>query len=357
MIKLDNLRDLGWNAYFENEFQSLQSKELKPGRVSRVNKQSCNLITDAGEFVGEVSGKFHFNAEQASDYPAVGDWVAARILQDEGKALIEFVLKRKNKFSRKEAGAKTVEQIIAANIDYLFCMSSLNQDINLRRIERYLTLALENEVVPIIILTKSDLCDDVDAKISEVKSIGGNTPVHAISALSKTGLSDLSQYLMSNRTVALTGSSGVGKSTFINSFLGSEKMNVSSISLYKDKGRHTTSYRELIVLPEGGLIIDTPGMRELQMWEGSMGVSETFQDVEKYIGQCRFSDCKHDTEPGCAIKDAIERGEFDHDRFKNYLKLQREIRFFEKRNDMKHVLAEKKKWKKITANVRRNKKY
>jgi ribosome biogenesis GTPase len=314
-----NLNKYGWNDFFGQHFAPFASSGFSAGRVAIEHKSQYILYTEFGELTAEISGKMHFNSENKNDFPAVGDWVVIRTIIDEKKAIIENVLPRQSKFSRKIAGAKTEEQVVASNIDTVFIMSSLNQDINLRRIERYLSLAWDNSVNPVIILSKADLFNvtriadsdsrnsvstykSLDEVIQEVEQISFNTKLHVISALEKTGLEELSPYFEGNKTIAVIGSSGVGKSTLINSLSDWTKMKVSDISLYKDKGRHTTSHRELILLPSGGLIIDTPGMRELQMWEGGDGVSETFQDIEKFMGQCRFSDCKHDTEPGCAIK-------------------------------------------------------
>ncbi len=348
-----NLTKYGWNKFFEEHFAQFSNEGFSPGRVAIGHKSQYILYTESGEMTAEISGKFHFISGDKSDFPAVGDWVVIRAIPDENKAIIEQILPRQNRFSRKSAGAKTEEQIAASNIDIVFIMSSLNQDINLRRIERYLTLAWECEVTPVIILSKADLCDIIYEKLSEVEAISFNTKIHVISAEENTGLGELTQYFENNKTVAVLGSSGVGKSTLINILSGREKMKVSEIGEYKDKGKHTTTHRELILLPSGGLIIDTPGMRELQLWEGSDGVAETFQDIEKFIGQCKFSDCKHDTEPGCAIKTAINNGEIDEDRYNSYLKLQREVSYFERRQNNKAALAEKKKWKKLSANAKK----
>ncbi len=359
-MNFNNLKKYGWDDFFEMQFEKYSKDDFTAGRVAIENKSNYLLYTEFGEMAAELSGKFHYNNEDAGSYPAVGDWVVIRPIPKEKKAVIEFVLERKNKFSRKEAfndeDGETNEQILSANIDYVFIMSSLNMEMNIRRIERYLTLALENNVTPVIILTKTDLCDNIEEKISEVRTIALNTEILALSAFKKTGIEELRIYFEGNKTISFVGSSGVGKSTLINYLCGETVMDVSDIAQYKDRGRHTTSHRELIVLPTGGLIIDTPGMRQMRLWEGSRGLSETFQDIEKYIGMCKFTDCKHETEPGCAIKKAIDDGEFDEERFNNYLKLQREIIHFENRKIVKAQMAEKKKWKKVSADAKKKKK-
>lgn len=346
------LKKSGWNEFFEDQLSNFKMDEFTAGRVSRENKNNFILLTEHGEITAELSGKFLFNAESKSDFPAVGDWVLFRHLPAEQKGIIEIVLERKSKFSRKVTMSKTDEQIIASNIDFLFIVSSLNEEVNIRRIERYLTLAHESGLTPVIILSKSDLSENNDEIMSELKKISGNTGIHAVSSLENKGMDILSGYFSGNRTVAFVGSSGVGKSTLINKLSGEDLMEVKEISTYKDKGRHTTSHRELIILPSGGAIIDTPGMRELQMWEGSDGIGETFSDIENLISECKFSDCTHTSEPGCAVTDALDNGGLDEGRYRNYLKLKKEIRYFERRKSVKDMISEKKKWKTITKQVR-----
>lgn len=354
MTNFLKLETFGWDKFFENQFKEFSKEGYSAGRVAIENKRNYLLYTSFGELTGEISGKFHFDTDERSDFPAVGDWVLFRPILDEGKAIIEKVFERKSKLGRKAAGIKTDEQIIAANIDYAFIVSSLNQELNPGRLERYLTLISDNNIEAVLIFSKSDLCTDAEKKISEAGSFAGDTKLHIVSSFENEGIEELSKYFEGNKTIAVVGSSGVGKSTLINVLTGEDSMEVSEISLYKDKGRHTTSHRELILIESGGMIIDTPGMRELQLWEGSDGISETFSDVEKYLGKCRFSDCRHDTEPGCAIKNVIESGELDERRFKSYIKLQREIRHFENKSNIKAALAEKKKWKKVTAGAKKN---
>jgi len=355
-IKSVNLSLFGWDDFFENQLTKYSGDELLAGRVAIENKSNYLLYTEYGEYSGELSGKFYYNAESRGGLPAVGDWVIFKPVHNEKKAVIENVLTRKNKFSRKVVLEKTNEQIIAANIDYLFIVTSFNLEFNLKRIERYLTMAYDNELKPVIILSKEDLCEDPSGIISDVRSISGEIEIHPVSAIENKGLDKLRKYLEGNRTAAVVGSSGVGKSTLINVLTGTDNIPVNEIGDYKDKGKHTTTKREMILLPEGGIIIDTPGMREIQIWEGSDGLSDSFKDVEEYFTQCKFSDCKHDTEPGCAVKKAINSGALDADRFDNYLKLQKEIKWFEIRKEKKAKSDESKKWKKVSVDSRKRKK-
>lgn len=349
MKELNDLKSCGWNDFFEAYFSEYAADGLTPARVSVEHRNYYELYSVYGELTAEKSGKLFYQALDTSLLPAVGDWVVIRRLENEDKALIQAVLPRKTKFSRKKAGAVTEEQIVAANVDTVFIISSLNQELNLRRIERYLTLAWDNDVKPVIILSKADLSEDIFGSLAQVQDAFPGIDVNVISAKKKAGIGELLQFFEGNKTIAVIGSSGVGKSTLINALLDWKKMEVSEISLYKDKGRHTTTHRELSLVPGGGLIIDTPGMREIQLWEGSEGLSELFEDIEQLILECKFSDCKHESEPGCAIKAAIKNGSLDEKRFKSYKKLLSEVRFFTRKQNKKAMLEEKKKWKKLTA--------
>lgn len=297
------------------------------------------LYTEAQEVLAEISGKFRFEVLEQEEYPAVGDWVVISLRAEEKRATIHKVLPRKSKFSRKVAGLETREQIVAANVDKVFLVNALNRDFNIKRIERYLIMAWESGADPVIILSKADLCDDLEEKLMEVERTAVGVPIHVISTVDGRGLDELNQYLIPGRTIALLGSSGVGKSTLINHLAQKELQKTNEVREYDDRGRHTSTSREMFVLDSGTIMIDTPGMREIQMWSGEDGLTEAFEDIEKLAAQCKFTDCKHKKEPGCAVREAIENGTLSSERFESYIKLQKEIRIAER----KQALVEKSK--------------
>lgn len=315
------------------------------------HRRGYSVLVPGAELDAEVPGKMRRQATLSSELPAVGDWVALRRLPGEDRGVIEAVLPRRSKFSRKVAGFDVDEQVVAANVDIVFLVSALNQDLNLRRIERYLTLAWDSGAQPVIVLTKSDLLDDVARAVGEVAEIAPGVPVHAISNETGDGLDEIATYLDGVPTIALMGSSGVGKSSLINRLAGDDVMKVADIR-WDGKGRHTTSHRELIRLPQGAWMIDTPGMRELQLWDATEGLETAFADIVELAAECKFNDCEHDSEPDCAVKEAIASGRLDAERFASYQKQLREMAALARKIDKRLANAEAKKWKQLNKDAR-----
>lgn len=347
-----NLELWGWNDFFANHFVPYRQQGFSVARVVIECRNGYILQSDNAEISAEITGKLRYRASDRQDFPAVGDWVVIRTREQEGTATIHEILPRKSKFSRKAAGSETIEQIVATNIDTVFLVSGLDGDFNPRRIERYLILAWESGANPVIVLNKADVCPNLENCLAEVESIALGVPIITISAATNQGLETLQPYLQPGQTVALLGSSGVGKSTITNQLLGETVQAVQAVRQGDNRGKHTTTYRELLRLPTGGLIIDTPGMRELQIWSGEEGISESFADITELAQQCRFRDCQHEHEPGCAVRQALQEGSLDASRFANYQKLQKEIKYMERKQDQREYIAEKEKWKKITKAMR-----
>lgn len=347
------LKNLGFDAFVEKHLKSSTIENLSIGRICAEYKENYKIFSEFGELNANISGKFRNNSINREDFPAVGDWVLFNYIESDDKAIIQEILPRKSKFSRKVAGKETQEQVIASNVDFAFIVCALNYDFNLRRIERYLSLIWQSGATPVVILTKSDLCIDVQNKISEVENIAFGVDVHGISNISTYGIEVLQKYLIDNKTVVLLGSSGVGKSSLINNLAKQEVMKVNELRSNIDKGRHTTTHKQMFILPDGGLIIDTPGIRELQLWDAEDGISQTFSDIEELAKSCKFSDCSHTNEPDCTVRKAINNGLLDASRLENYLKVQKEQEYLISRQTQSAAKVERNKWKAIHKQIKK----
>lgn len=350
------LEALGWNDGCAAAFLSFSNGGFLPARVALEHKHAYELLSPLGEIVAECTGRLLHTARSRGDLPAVGDWVAIRLrtpslgaaLDPADGADIHAVLPRQTCFSRRAAGDRDDEQILAANIDTVFLVTGLDQNYNPRRIERYLAVARASGAEPVVLLNKSDLHADPAGAVAEISALAGGAPVVALSATQGDGLDALAPWLRPGRTVALLGSSGVGKSTLINRLLGTARLETAALSTAVNKGRHTTTHRELIPLDSGALVIDTPGLRELQLWGvDEVAVDETFGDIAALAACCRFHDCTHRAEPGCAVRSALEDGTLGEGRWQSYVKLQREQAYAARRADPNLARTERDRWKKI----------
>lgn len=328
-----NLTDLGWDAAFAEAFAPFEAEGFEPARVAAQHRTGYELLTPAGACFGEVSGRLHYMARSPVDLPVVGDWAVVRILPGEGAAYIHDLLPRRTRFSRQVAGERTAEQILAANLDRVFVVSGLDRDFNLRRLERFLLLSAAGGIEPVLVLNKADLAEDLSARLEELAGIAPGVETLVMSALSGDGVENLRAALPPGRTGALIGSSGVGKSTLINRLLGRERQDTAEVRAQDGRGRHTTSVRELVPLPGGGLLIDTPGLREVQLWADEEALAEPFTDIVSLAAGCRFRDCRHENEPGCAVLAAVETGTLAPERLESYHKLQKELAFQARRRD------------------------
>jgi ribosome biogenesis GTPase / thiamine phosphate phosphatase len=323
---------LGWSPSREAEFETYAAEGLAPARVAAQHRGAYVVYAEHGERPAEPAGRLRHAAVTAADLPAVGDWVAVRDGPSAAAATIHAVLERATSFSRKAAGEDTAEQVVAANVDVVLVVSAFGEDLNVRRLERYLVSVWESGAQPAIALNKSDLAENLESAVAEVEAVAFGVPVHVVSCLDGSGLDELAPYVGVGRTVALLGSSGVGKSSLLNRLLGWERQQVQGLR-GDGKGRHTTTHRELVPLPGGGLVLDTPGMRELGLWNAGTGVDETFADLADLVAACRFADCAHETEPGCAVRAAIAEGLLAEERLESYRKLQGELRRLELKTD------------------------
>lgn len=370
------MSDLGWNSALEESAADHLDRGFIPARVSRQDKHRYQLLSDRGHLTGELSGRFALEHPNAADFPAVGDWVFVSLADaHEGTdanaasqsstphTIIHAVAPRQSRFSRKVAGDTTREQIVAANVDVVLLVTGLDNDYNLRRIERYVTLAWNSGARPVVVLNKADLADDIAEVIREVESVAIGIDVIAVSTIGEPGMAPLLRHLVRGQTVALLGSSGVGKSSIVNAIIESDALATTEVRADDSRGRHTTTFRELFVAPSGVLIIDTPGMRELQLWAEEEDVNQTFPEIYELASQCRFADCAHDTEPGCAIQAALDAGTLDPKRYRSYLKLLKEVAFLDRRKaesnhgHRQHEKSLSKLYRSVQKSNRKNKRY
>jgi ribosome biogenesis GTPase / thiamine phosphate phosphatase len=354
-VEVFGLAQLGWGADFEQEFEQYAAAGLVPGRVAVQHRGAYDVYTARGEVRAGLPGRLLHDAGDRAELPAVGDWVALDAPVG-GQTTVRAVLARRTAFVRTAASDQhrvSERQVVAANVDVVFLVSALAEDFNLRRIERYLVLAWESGARPAVVLTKADLCADVDGAVREVESVAIGVAVHAVSNVTGEGVDELRPYFAGNSTVAALGSSGVGKSTLINLLSGREVAATGEVR-HDGRGRHTTARRELLPVPGGGFFLDTPGMRELQLSDAPVGVDDAFDDVAGLATQCRFSDCAHEAEPGCAVQEAIREGRLEPERLTSFRKLQRELAALERKLDARAKAEERKKWRRFARSQRKD---
>ena len=346
------LKDLGWTSYFEAVWQEYANSAVTAARVVAHQRGLWRVAGDFPERWAAASGRLRAEADAGGTWPAVGDWVVAEVIDRVERAVIQAVLPRRSQFVRKVAGNRVEEQIIAANVDTALVIMALDGDFNPRRLERYLAQCWESGAKPVVVLNKADECGDTAARVQEIERISMGMPVIALSALLGEGIEKLERFLGAAQTVVLLGSSGVGKSTLLNRLLRQDLQAVQAVREKDSRGRHTTTARELFALPGGALVIDTPGLRELQLWDAAAGVAGAFADIEELAARCKFQNCSHASEPGCAVQAAITAGKLDAARLENFRKLLREEEFLRRKIDPDAKQTEKLRMRKLMRGVR-----
>ncbi|HEU4450000.1 MAG TPA: ribosome small subunit-dependent GTPase A [Gaiellaceae bacterium] len=349
----DRLQGLGWSPSRSEEFVPYAAEGCAPARVVAQHRGAYVVAAEAADRPAEIAGHLRHSVSGPADLPAVGDWVAVKDAAGAAAATVHGVLTRRTVFARKAAGEGAVEQIVAANVDVVFLVGALGPDLNVRRLERYLAAGWESGAEPVVVLNKCDLEDDLVGALAAVEAVAFGVPVHVASAVEGTGVEELARYLAGNRTVALLGSSGAGKSSLVNRLLGHDRQDVAEVKS-DGRGRHTTTRRELLPVPGGGLVLDTPGMRELGLWEAGGGVEQAFAEIADLAAACRFRDCAHETEPGCAVRAAIEDGRLDPDRLASYRKLLRELARLEVKTDGRALAEQRRKRRRFARSLRRS---
>ncbi|HKI50423.1 MAG TPA: ribosome small subunit-dependent GTPase A [Desulfobacteria bacterium] len=348
---IHHLIKMGWTSHFQAQLKHFSNEGLIPARVVGVRKNSFRTSNGKSEWLATLAGRLKHDADAM--YPVTGDWV---LMTD---SVISRVLVRKNALSRGASGTHSKqdaqpqkEQVIAANLDTVFIVSGLDRDFNLRRIERYLTLVYNCGLNPVIVLTKADLHQDPEHFLSEAETVALGVPIHLVSASDDTALASLEPYLSPGRTTTMVGSSGAGKSTLVNRLYGKTVQITGSISTHVGKGRHTTTSRDLVMMPQGGMVIDNPGIREIAFWEGDKGIEAAFPEVETLGLECRFTNCSHTHEPGCRVLGAVDEGEISRERLENYRKMKRELEYLSHRRHKSADRVEKERWKEVALKIK-----